>query len=152
MTPEASTRSASRAEAESLAEIHGAAFDRPWSAGEIAALLDSPGTLALRPAGDQKGFVMLRALAGEAEILTLAVAPEGRRRGLARSLMEVAVVHALARQAQSLFLEVAADNGPALGLYEGLGFEIVGRRKGYYDRGAASPRIDALVMRLSLNR
>ena len=135
-----------------LAEIHASAFDRPWSAAEIAALLDSPGTLALQSSGDRKGFVMVRALAGEAEILTLAVAPEGRRQGQARALMQAAIVQALARQAGTLFLEVAADNAAALGLYEGLGFEMAGRRKGYYDRGAASPRIDALVMRLCLNR
>ena len=135
-----------------LAEIHASAFDRPWSAAEIAALLDSPGTLALQSSGDRKGFVMVRALAGEAEILTLAVAPEGRRQGQARALMQAAIVQALARQAETLFLEVAADNAAALGLYEGLGFEMAGRRKGYYDRGAASPRIDALVMRLCLNR
>ena len=135
-----------------LAEIHASAFDRPWSAAEIAVLLDSPGTLALLPSGDRKGFVMVRALAGEAEILTLAVAPEGRRQGQARALMQAAIVQALARQAGTLFLEVAADNAAALGLYEGLGFEMAGRRKGYYDRGAASPRIDALVMRLCLNR
>jgi ribosomal-protein-alanine N-acetyltransferase len=135
-----------------LAEIHASAFDRPWGAAEIAALLDSPGTLALQPSGDRKGFVMIRALAGEAEILTLAVAPEGRRQGQARALMQAAIVQALARQAQTLFLEVAADNAAALALYEGLGFEMAGRRKGYYDRGAASPRIDALVMRLCLNR
>jgi ribosomal-protein-alanine N-acetyltransferase len=66
--------------------------------------------------------------------------------------MQAAIVQALARQAETLFLEVAADNAAALGLYEGLGFEMAGRRKGYYDRGAASPRIDALVMRLCLNR
>ncbi|NBU26711.1 MAG: GNAT family N-acetyltransferase, partial [Caulobacteraceae bacterium] len=125
---------------------------RPWSAAEIAALLDSPGTLALQMSEDRKGFVMVRALAGEAEILTLAVAPEGRRQGQARALMQAAIVQALARQAETLFLEVAADNAAALGLYEGLGFEMAGRRKGYYDRGAASPRIDALVMRLCLNR
>jgi ribosomal-protein-alanine N-acetyltransferase len=135
-----------------LAEIHASAFDRPWSAAEIAALLDSPGTLALQSSGDRKGFVMVRALAGEAEILTLAVAPEGRRQGQARALMQAAIVQALARQAETLFLEVAADNAAALGLYEGLGFEMAGRRKGYYDRGGASPRIDALVMRLCLNR
>lgn len=135
-----------------LAEIHASAFDRPWSAAEIAALLDSPGTLALQLSEDRKGFVMVRALAGEAEILTLAVATEARRQGQARALMRAAVVQALARQALTLFLEVAADNAPALGLYCGLGFETVGRRKGYYDRGDGSPRIDALVMRLSLNR
>jgi ribosomal-protein-alanine N-acetyltransferase len=135
-----------------LAEIHASAFDRPWSAAEIAVLLDSPGTLALQSSGGRKGFVMVRALAGEAEILTLAVAPEGRRQGQARALMQAAIVQALARQAETLFLEVAADNAAALGLYEGLGFEMAGRRKGYYDRGAASPRIDALVMRLCLNR
>ena len=135
-----------------LAEIHASAFDRPWSAAEIAALLDSPGTLALQSSGDIKGFVMVRAMAGEGEILTLAVAPQARRQGLAHALMQAAIVLAMAQEAQTLFLEVAADNAAALRLYEGLGFELAGRRKGYYDRGAVSPRIDALVMRLCLNR
>jgi ribosomal-protein-alanine N-acetyltransferase len=142
---------AASSDAAVLAEIHAGAFDRPWSEVEIASLMASPGTLALRVAKDMTGFVMLRALAGEAEILTLAVTPQARRQGLARRLMQAAMVQALACDARTLFLEVAADNLPALGLYGGLGFEAAGRRRGYYDRGPGSPRIDALVMRLSLN-
>jgi ribosomal-protein-alanine N-acetyltransferase len=52
--------------------------------------------------------------------------------------------------ADSMFLEVAVDNAPAIALYEAAGFAAVGRRPGYYDRGAAG-RVDALILRLDLN-
>ena len=132
-----------------LARLHAQAFAAPWSEAEFADLLGQAGVFAVV---EPDGFILVRVVLDEAEILTLAVAPEGRRQGQARALMQAAIVQALARQAETLFLEVAADNAAALALYEGLGFEMAGRRKGYYDRGAASPRIDALVMRLCLNR
>ena len=131
-----------------LADIHAQAFDPPWSVAEFASLLDTPGTFAV---AEDQGFILVRAIAGEAEIITLAVAPAARRRGLARRRIEQAVVRALALDAEALFLEVAEDNVPALGLYRGLGFEVVGRRRGYYARGGDRPPADALVMRLALN-
>lgn len=131
-----------------LAALHAQAFDPPWSAAEFASLLATPGAFAVAEA---EGFILVRAIAGEAEIITLAVAPTARRQGLARRLIEQAVVRALALEAQTLFLEVAEDNVPALAMYRGLGFEVVGRRRGYYVRGAGVSPADALVMRLSLN-
>ncbi|MCE3288108.1 MAG: rimI [Caulobacter sp.] len=131
-----------------LAALHAQAFDSPWSVAEFSSLLDTPGTFAV---AEDQGFILVRAIAGEAEIITLAVAPAARRRGLARRLIQQAVVQALALEAEALFLEVAEDNVPALGLYRGLGFEVVGRRRGYYARGGENPPADALVMRLALN-
>jgi len=139
-------------EAQALAQIHAAAFDHAWSAAEIAQLLDGPGGFALLVENEAPlAFILCRAIAGEAEILTLAVDPAARRRGLARALVEAAAGAAHMAGADVMFLEVAHDNLPALGLYEATGFERAGLRRGYYDRGAAGTA-DAVVMRLDLGR
>lgn len=140
-------------EAQALSQVHAAAFDHAWSADEISQLLDGPGGFALlvedaeRPAA----FILCRAIAGEAEILTLAVEPAARRRGLARALVESAAGAARMAGADVMFLEVSAENLPAIALYEGAGFARVGLRRGYYDRGPAGAE-DALVMSLDLGR
>jgi ribosomal-protein-alanine N-acetyltransferase len=133
-------------QAEALAAIHAEAFDHPWDAASFSALLGSPGVLALAEAA---GFILIRAVADEAEVLTLAVRPGARRRGLARRLLQAAEDHIIRRGVESLFLEVAADNHPALALYRDAGFEPSGRRAGYYARtdGAA---VDALVLKKRL--
>ncbi|MET3526667.1 ribosomal protein S18-alanine N-acetyltransferase [Phenylobacterium koreense] len=143
-------RPADAGEAWALAELHARAFDHPWPAQDIAELLASPGAFAL-VAEDERlaGFILCRAIAGEAEILTLAVDPAARRRGLARAMVEACAGLARAAQADVMFLEVSAGNLPAIGLYEGAGFVQVGVRSGYYDLGAGE-RADALVMRLEL--
>lgn len=143
-------------EAPALSAAHARAFDHAWSAPDIAALVDGPGGFALlveqdAPAEIVMGFILCRAIGGEAEILTLAVDPAARRRGLARALVEAAAGAAQMAGADVMFLEVAHDNLPAIGLYEATGFARAGLRKGYYDRGAA-PAADALVMRRDLGR
>lgn len=127
-----------------LAALHAAAFDKPWSAGEIAALMATPGVFALT--FDLQGFILCRSIAGEAEILTVAVDPVARRGGVGRALVEAAAGLAAQDGAESLFLEVAHDNTAALALYAAAGFERVGLRRGYYASGA-----DAVVMRRALN-
>lgn len=139
-----SLRAALAEDAAILASLHAAAFDKPWSAGEIAALMTTPGVFALTV--DLQGFILCRSIAGEAEILTLAVVPAARRLGVGRALVEAAAGLAATQAAESLFLEVAHDNVPALALYAAAGFERVGLRKGYYLSGA-----DAVVMRRALN-
>jgi len=143
---------ARRADTKALARVHAASFDAPWSAADLAILLDGPGAFALmaRHEGIQ-AFVLARAIADEAEILTIAVSPDFRRRGLARTLTDAAARLAESLGAQSLFLEVAEDNPAAIALYAAVGFAQVGRRRGYYAR-QGGVKVDALVMRRDLNR
>ncbi len=136
-----------------LADLHDRAFDRPWTALEFDDLLKSPGAFAvLGEAGEPaeaKGFVLCRSIAGEAEILTIAVDPAARRRGWGAALVEVAAGVAAETGAEALFLEVAVDNAAAIALYQATGFAKVGTRKGYYPHPDGAK--DALVMRRALN-
>lgn len=127
-----------------MALIHGQSFTtpRPWSAAEIAGLLSSPLCFLII---ESQGFLIGRAVAGEAELLTLAVAPEARREGLGARLVAGFLAQSAARGATSAFLEVAADNAPAIALYDRAGFARAGLRRGYYAT-AGGARIDALVM------
>ena len=123
-----------------LAALHAACFPDAWDAKAIANLLAAPGAFAF---ATDDGFVLARVAASEAEILTLAVAPPARGRGLGRALLQAAINKART-MAEHMFLEVGADNPAALALYAALGFAKVGHRKGYYQGR------DALVLRLSL--
>ncbi len=134
---------------EALAALHALCFDdapRPWSAAEIAGLLAAPAVFAaLRP----EGFALGQAAAGEAELLTLAVAPQARRRGLGAALVAAFEAEARARGATEAFLEVAETNNAARALYARLGYRAAGRRPGYYRRPGA-PSLAALVLRKPL--
>jgi ribosomal-protein-alanine N-acetyltransferase len=144
-------RPATHADAAAMARIHADAFPAPWSADDIRRFAAQPGGFALiaEGGGDVAGFILCRVMAGEAEILTLAVRPDLRRRGAAQALVEAASA-LCAQTAEAMFLEVAEDNPGALALYARSGFRTVGRRAGYYARaGAAS--VDAIVMRRALN-
>ncbi len=138
--------SAGRDRAGALAALHAQAFETGWSEDEIAGLLGAPGGAAFEVEG---GFILLRVLPEEAEVLTLAVAPEARRRGAGRALVRAGVAAAEAAGAEVVFLEVAADNTAARALYGGEGFEEVGRRKSYYARPGGA--VDAVVLRRALN-
>ncbi len=135
----------------SLAILHAAAFAQPWDAKALQGLLSGPGVFAFAA---PSGFVLARAAGGEAEILTLAVLPSARGRGLGRALMQAAANHAATLGADSLFLEVGQENPAALALYTGLGFQRVGARRGYYDSHSqgigAQSGSDALVLKAAL--
>ncbi len=139
-------RRVTAAAAADLARLHAEAFAEPWDEAALAGLVGSSGAFALLA---DDGFVLVRALAGEAEILTLAVRPAARRRGLGRALVQAAAAGAHEAGAESLFLEVAADNAAAIALYAECGFEPVGRRNAYYRR-RTEPAVDALVLRKTL--
>lgn len=131
-----------------LADLHARAFERSWSAVEFADLMDALGVTALEA---EDGFILIRAAGPDAEVLTLAVAPEARRRGVGRGLVERALAAAAEMGADTMFLEVAADNAAALALYKATGFERAGVRRGYYTR-PEGPKVDALTLRCALNR
>lgn len=133
-----------------LAAIHTASFTnpRPWSAAEIASLLTTPGSFLIdRP----EGFVMGRVILDEAELLTLAVAPEARRKGLGALLLAAFEAEAVARGAARAYLEVAADNLAAQALYLAAGWRDCGTRKDYF-RDGPGPAVDARVMERALPR
>ncbi len=131
-----------------LARTHALCFTRPppWPARAFADLLATPGILF---AGDARAFGLARVVADEAELLTLAVHPERRRRGLGRALLAALGRAAAARGARRMLLEVAADNAPALALYRGAGFAPVGRRPGYARGGGEA--VDALILARALD-
>lgn len=131
-----------------MAALHAACFTtpRPWSAVEIASLLDSPLTFALT---EPNAFLMCRVVAGEAELLTLAVSPTNRRQGIAHRLMQAFLTECRARAADSVFLEVAEPNLPARSLYAAHGFTKSGIRRAYYHTPDGQAQ-DALVLARSL--
>lgn len=136
---------ASVVHAQVMAAIHAAAFapQARWSVDAMALQLTLPGAFGLIAA--PTGFIVVRVAADEAEILTLAVVPSGRRRGAGGALLDAAMGRAWSAGARTMFLEVAQHNAPARGLYAACGFAQVGRRRGYYGPGA-----DALVLRSDL--
>jgi ribosomal-protein-alanine N-acetyltransferase len=144
------------ADAEALAEIHAGGFRRGWSADEIEGLLADTTVSgrvlrreSLLGARRPQGFILIRTVAGQAEVLTITVAAAGRGRGYGRQIMEDALRGLYRDLVPEIFLEVNEDNVAAVSLYRSLGFVEVGRRKGYYADGSG-PGGTALVLRLQL--
>lgn len=131
-----------------MAATHAAAFtqSRPWSASEFGDLLDSPLILT---AGDARCFALLRVIADEAELLTIATHPDHQRQGLARACMAQWESQLIRQNVAEVFLEVATDNLAAQALYLGCGFAKSGLRRGYYPRKGANA-VDALLMHKAL--
>jgi ribosomal-protein-alanine N-acetyltransferase len=137
---------------DALAAIHAEAFadagPRAWSAAEIAALAAAPGgDLATGRAEPPVGFALWRVAADEAELLTIAVRPSARRRGVGAALLAEAMARSRARGATRMLLEAGVSNAAALTLYRRAGFAEVGRRPGYHGAGQAH---NALIMSVFL--
>jgi ribosomal-protein-alanine N-acetyltransferase len=135
------------------AAIHATSFAYPWQEADFEQLFVASGTFADGAIEAKEehlaGFVLSRIAAGEAEILTIAVAPEWRRRGIATSLLTPHMAGLAAIRVDRLFLEVDAENSAACALYARFGFQEVGERKAYY-RTAGARLAGALVMRRDL--
>ncbi len=119
-----------------LAKTHAASFAdrRPWSAQEFASLLGSGGVFLTTKPG---GFALTRTVLDDAEILTIAVLPGARQRGVGSAILAELEATARQRKVARIFLEVAEDNLGALALYYGNGYRETGRRSGYYAGFAA---------------
>ena len=132
-----------------LADLHAAAFARPWDALDFERLLADRSVtgdgLFLGQHGELVAFVISRRAADEAEILSVTVSAEARGRGHARLVLGGHLDELARRGARVVHLEVEEGNAPALALYRRLGFEEVGRRPGYYVRPDGS-RACALTM------
>lgn len=143
-------RKASAADADTLAAIEAAAFgEQSWGEKSVKEGLVAPYVSALLAFGPEgaaaRGFALWRRLGGEAEILSLGVAPEARRKGAADALLGAIFKDAGANGLAAIFLEVEAGNAAAQALYAKHGFATVGVRRRYYRNGA-----DARILRKAL--
>jgi [ribosomal protein S18]-alanine N-acetyltransferase len=148
-------RRASRGDLAGMLRIEQASFADPWTAESLstALALDRMRVLVAEPrdvasrAGDGTdgllGYVVALVIGPEAEIADLAVAPEARRQGVGRALLDRVVAELETAGVQAVYLEVRESNQAARTLYESSGFQSVGWRRGYY----RCPPEDALVLR-----
>lgn len=129
-----------------LAIVDAACFDHPWTTEAVRALLDGGLTrvwLVRTAAGEVVGGAIVRVVAGEGEVLRLAVIPEARGQGIGGVLLQ-AIMSAIADACpHGIHLEVRASNVAARQLYAREGFVEGGRRRDYYE----APREDAVLMR-----
>jgi ribosomal-protein-alanine N-acetyltransferase len=128
----------------SAMEIDSLCIPRPWSEGVWREELESRFSLylVLEEGGEVFGQIGIRHVLDELHITTLAVHPEHRRRGYARTLIDAAL--RAFPEARRVHLEVRRSNVPARALYEALGFATTGLRRRYYGDE------DALLMTLDL--
>jgi len=133
-----------------FAPLHAASFRRGWSEDEFARLLADRAVVAHRALRGEAvaGFILSRLAAGEAEILSVAVAAAERGRGLAGRLLDLHLRRLAGLGCRAVFLEVDEDNAPARRLYARAGFRGVGRRAAYYRKGETASA--ALVLRRDL--
>jgi ribosomal-protein-alanine N-acetyltransferase len=135
------------ADAPAIAAVHNVSFQRGWGEDEIHRLLIEHNVVAHRATNRRAfvGFILSRLAAGEAEILSVAIAPAWRGRAIARPMLMLHLRRLAGLGVRSVFLEVGERNAPACRLYRRAGFHEVGRRQGYYEGGAT-----ALVLRRDL--
>jgi len=128
-----------------LAAMHDTSFPpgEIWGEDAIRSLFDVPGTRVFVACKEDLplGFIMWRGVLDEAEILTIAVVPEARCRGIGGRLVDALRLTAGGEGVSRLFLEVAVENRAARHMYDRAGFVMCGMRKGYYGPGR-----DALVL------
>lgn len=131
--------------ASEVAALEKRCFSDPWSEKSIVSELGNPLSLWLVAVEQDRvlGYVGSQTVLGETDMMNLAVAPEVRRQGIGRALVETLMEFLRARKSHSLTLEVRQSNLPAQKLYAELGFQQVGRRPGYY----FAPKEDALILR-----
>ena len=128
-----------------LAQMHAMCFEKGWTEQAFSSLLGLPTTQGLL---NHEGFVLCSICRDEAEILTLGVLPEARRKKVGTHLLENLFSFLKEQGVEILFLDVDAQNEPAVSLYLKVGFEQVGVRKGYYTHG--SQKHDALIFQKKL--
>lgn len=130
---------------DTVEEIERASYPTPWSRSMFAAELRKPSSLAIGAyleAGDLVGYAFVSRYVDAWHVMNVAVASEYRRRGIATTLLERAFEVTAADPRRGYTLEVRVSNTDAIRLYEQLGFEHRGIRRGYY----TDNREDALIM------
>lgn len=134
-------------------EIEAAGFLHPWSEQQLQRELGNAWSIVLAaeedvPGGPPRmaGYIVVWVVHDELHVLNVATAPEQRRRGVGRAILEEAHRVGRARACRLSTLEVRRSNAPAIALYRALGYRQVGMRPRYY----AEENEDALLMTLDL--
>ena len=130
---------------DTVEEIEQASYPTPWSRLMFVAELRKPSSVAIgaySEEGDLVGYAFVSRYVDAWHVMNVAVATDHRRRGIATTLLE-RVFEVTASDSRSGYtLEVRVSNAHAIRLYERLGFEARGIRRGYY----TDNREDALIM------
>jgi ribosomal-protein-alanine N-acetyltransferase len=139
-------------DADAVAQLHARSFYRGWPREDITAYImdsETPTLVACDPKRKVAGFAMLRLLGDDVELMTIAVDPKYRGRGVGEALMKACFADLMMTPSRRMILEVAADNPAAIRLYEKFGFQKLSERQGYYARPDGQPAT-ALVMARNL--
>jgi ribosomal-protein-alanine N-acetyltransferase len=132
-----------------ISGLHGSLFEKAWDADGVRRLLEHPASVALVATTERPwrviGFILAQLTADEAEILSLGVGATSQRVGIGKMLVQGLTDTAQRKGVKRIFLDVAAGNAAAIGLYRAMGFAEMGRRKDYYSH-AGGRREDALLM------
>lgn len=141
-------RTATEDDLAAIAGLEKVCFSDPWSEQSIREMFKMPSVLCLTAWGEVDrtpklaGYLFAYGIPPEGEVATIATAPEFRRRGVGRALLNEMLSRMTAKGCNAFFLEVRESNAAARALYEQQGFEYIGRRKHYY----RFPVEDALTM------
>lgn len=140
-----------------MAQIHRRAFepqgDRIWKADAFRQLVESPGMQAAVFHLDNMpvALCLYRIVAGEAELITIAVDPACRGRGYAREILHYLEQELRLHGVETMFLEVRSDNLAAIAIYERFGVEDIGVRPNYY-QNKNGKKIDARLFSLNVKQ
>jgi ribosomal-protein-alanine N-acetyltransferase len=128
-----------------IAQLEAMCFSSPWSEKSIFNELTNPLSLWIVAVDDDRvvGYVGSQSVLGESDMMNIAVAPDYRRKGIARTLVLELISLLSENMVSRLTLEVRKSNLSAIKLYEMLGFHQVGCRPNYY----SAPKEDALILR-----
>lgn len=143
--PVVAVRAARVGDLDGVVAIERVSFGDPWPEQAFHDAVGDPGLVFL-VASDESctlGYVVGWFVAGEGEIANLAVAPAVRGRGIGGALLDAALASGTHVGTEAIYLEVRESNAAARALYGSRGFEVIGRRPGYY----RSPVEDAIVLR-----
>lgn len=133
-----------------IAQLEKLCFSDPWSENSISSELTNPYSLWLvwEEQGEVLGYIGSQSVPPEADVMNLAVAPEARCRKVGTGLLSALCELLHSRGIDKLLLEVRASNTPAIALYEGFGFAVLGKRPKYY----VNPTEDAWIMGKELSQ
>lgn len=131
---------------ERVHEIEGRAYGFPWPVGIFRDCLRAGYQCWVMEAqGCIAGYAIVSVAAGESHVLNICIDPAWQRLGLGRGLMNHVMAEARGAGAKRMLLEVRPSNRSARELYDQLGFNEIGLRRGYYP-AHSGVREDALVL------